>query len=279
MSAPLGDQELLGRAVSVEVGQAGQPTRAWTDLRVTFSVTSTKDRKPNQAKVSVYGLSTDSSARCREKDAVLQLHAGYKVPERLFIGGIDRSWREQQGVDAITYIEASDGGRQFRTAVISKSFTGEVTMRRLLDELATALGIPLGFIDPAFAGMPISSGVTLFGSVRDQLDRLAAQLGQEWFILDGSLVFLLPGKPTSEEGLLLSSDTGLIGSPEPTTDKKKKGLINVVSLLQPGLRPGRRFELRSRQYSGQYRVETVEHTGDNWAQDWYSKVTAREVTT
>jgi hypothetical protein len=52
----------------------------------------------------------------------------------------------------------------------------------------------------------------------------------------------------------------------------------VVSLLQPTIRPGRRFRLESRDYRGIYRAISVEHSGDSgWETDFYTRISARAV--
>jgi hypothetical protein len=267
---------LFGRSFAIAVGPTVELARTWTDLRASFKITQTAQRTPSKATVEIYNLSEDSSTACREKGAVLQVIAGYgDAAGRLFLGGIDRSWREVQQTDSITYIEASDGGRQFRTAFVNKSFSGEVTASRVLNELATAAGLPLGSVGE-LPDVRIAEGLVLSGSVRDQMDRVAVMLGVEWWIQDEQLVVLAGSQHTGESAVVIGPDSGLIGSPTPAQDPKKKGLVEVVSLLQPSIRPGRRFELESRQFDGVYRAESVEHSGDPWAQDWYTKITARE---
>lgn len=268
--------DLWDRCVLVEVGPAGGTARAWSDLRVTFSVKRTLERKPNEAQVSISNLSRDSSAWCRTKGHVLRLSAGYGgVPEQLFIGGIDRAERTETPPDSETKIEAADGGREFRDGRIAKSYAGQVMLSTVLQDLATAMGLGLGFVG-TFADVAVTQGLALTGPARDQLDRVCRSLGMTWSIQDGAIQVVLPSGATPEPAVLLTPDTGLIGSPTPVADKKAKGKIDLICLLQPSLRPGRRFQLESRDFKGIYKAEDVEHKGDTHGQDWCTTITARE---
>lgn len=268
--------DLWDRCVLVEVGPAGGIARSWSQLRVGFSVRRTLQRKPNECQVQVYGLSRDSSSWCRTKGHVLRLMAGYGgAPELLFLGGVDRAVRSEDAPEAVTTVEAADGGREFREARVYKSFTGQIMSSQVIQELATAAGLPLGFIEP-FVDVPITQGVVLAGPVRDNLDKITRSLGLSWSIQDGRLQTLSASGGTPEPSVLLTPDSGLVGSPRPATDKKVKKKIELTCLLQPSLRPGRRFMLESRDYKGVYRCEDVEHRGDTHADDWFTNVTATE---
>jgi len=263
---------LYHRQVAIEVGQAGQVGKRWEGLRMGFSVAKGTGRTPNKATIEVYNLSRDSSAAFNEPGAVVRFLAGYGVPPAIFIGDVDRSVRNPSGVDIVTKIEASDGGRKFRDSRISKTFASELTVANAIEELAAAAGIPIGNLG-AIPDVRIGQGTTLDGPVRDELDRMAAIIGAEWSLHDGELQILTPAQTTPQEAVLLTPDTGLVGSPVPT----KTG-IQVTALLQPKIVPGRRFRLESLRYTGVYKADQVEMSGDSgWANDFYSKIQAHEV--
>ena len=263
---------LYRRQVAVEVGLAGGAAKRWEDLRVSFSVAKGTGRTPNKLTCDAYNLSRASSNAFNEPAAVVRLFAGYGAPQAIFLGDVDRAIRSRNGNDIITRIEGSDGGRKFRDSRISKSFSAEITVEAAIRELASAAGISFGSLG-SIPDVRIGEGTTLDGPVRDELDRLTDMIGAEWSLQDGELQILAPSETTTEASVLLSPDSGLIGSPVPTD----KGL-ELVSLLQPKLAPGRRFQLRSRHFNGVYKVKQVEHVGDSgWAQEFYSKVVAREV--
>jgi len=264
--------DLFGRVVRVEVGLAGQPGRAWEGLRVGFSVKRGVGRTPNKAEVSVYNLTRDSSRACQEAGAIVRLLAGYGAPSEIFTGAIDRAVRNESGVDAETRIEAADGGRAFRSGWISKTFAAGTDTDQILRELAAAAGVSLGHVG-TLPTVRVTSGLTLCGPVRDCLDTLARTVGAEWSLQDGELQLLSPTGTTPEDAVILSPDTGLVGSPVQT----KEG-VELVALLQPTIRPGRRFLLQSRDFRGVYRARDVEHVGDSgWETDFYTRITGTPV--
>uniref|UniRef100_A0A6M3XUG3 Tail protein n=1 Tax=viral metagenome TaxID=1070528 RepID=A0A6M3XUG3_9ZZZZ len=265
----------IGRTVRVEVGLAGGLARSWDGLRTAFSVERTSTRAPNSAKVTLYNLSRDSAAWCRRPGQVLRLSAGYEVPSQLFLGDIDRAERSEAAADCTVEIEATDGGRRFREARISRSYSLEVTASLVLADLATALGVPLGSLG-ALGDVRMGEGLTLVGPVRDNLDRMAILLNAHWSIQDGALQVLGDSDIRAQVGPLLTPQTGLVGSPRPVKDSKKKGQIEVVCLLRPEILPGTRFGLQSRDFSGFYRAEDVKHAGDTHGGEWYTTISARE---
>lgn len=263
-------QLLYGRLVTVEVGQAGQIGRAWSDLRVVFSVDRSVGRTPGKARIDVYNLTRDSSAAFQADGAVVRLLAGYETPVSIFLGDVDRAIRAHAGTEAVTTVEATDGGRKYREARIARTFDAETTAVQVLDELAAAAGLPIGYLGP-LPDVRITQGITLVGPVRDQLDRVVASLGAEWSIQDGDLQVITAAQALPEAAVLLSPGTGLVGSPVANKDG-----IELTALLQPSITPGRRFQLRSRLHSGIYRAERVEHTGDTHGQDFYTRIVAKE---
>ncbi len=264
--------ELFGRVVRVEVGQPGAVGIAYEGLRVVFAVERTAGRALNSAKVQIYGLSATSSARFSEKDAELRLLAGYGVPGQIFIGGIDRAVRKQQGADWITEIEAQDGASTYRGVWISKTWAAQTTTDQILAEIARMAGLPLGYVAP-LPNVTISTPLTVSGPLRSALSALADTVGAEWSIQDGELQVLVPTGGTSSSAVRLSPESGLIDSPQ----KTKEG-VEVVALLQPTITPGRRFVLDSREFKGIYRAKEVRHEGDSgWGQPFYTHIVGTPV--
>jgi len=65
--------------------------------------------------------------------------------------------------------------------------------------------------------------------------------------------------------VLLTPETGLVGSPTPAAD----GRVSAVTLLQPDLVPGRQVEFRTEHVTGHYVCETAAYVGETAGQDWY----------
>lgn len=276
---PYASPALYGRKVEVQVGLPGQQGRAWGDgIRITFEVKAGVGRKPNEAKIEVYGLTRDSAAFCAQTGAMVNLLAGYVEPGLIFQGDIDRSRTVSTRPERVTTIEARDGGRTFSTARISKSYAQATSVLRALDDLAGAMDLTLGAVDAGVQSQQFADGITLHGYCRDSLDTIAQLTATQWSIQDGVLQILQPTGHTGEQAPDIGPDSGLVGSPVPMYDdaRRVKG-IELTCLLTPTLKPGRRFMLRSREFTGIYRCEQVTHVGDSFGGDFFTKIQAKEV--
>jgi len=102
---------------------------------------------------------------------------------------------------------------------------------------------------------------------------------------------------TTRQGIVISADSGLVGSPEreraayegntePKVPKKKskkapKGPNDplkefdgwkVKTLLLPQLNPGDRVQLETRDVNGVFRCDYIQHKGDSHDGDWESEL-------
>lgn len=276
--------ELFGRAIRVTIGPVGQQGRVFTGLRMRFEVHKTADAKPNTLKLSIYNLGDDSrhfienAAKPNAKGAyAVQVEAGYVSDLRVIFQGTlelgssnkrGRHNHHHQGADWVTEIEAADGGQSHRQTILAKSFGPGTSQTTLVHEVAKALGVSIGKIT-GLKGANVNHGRTLSGPAIRELDHLCKSNGVRWSIQDGVLHVLPYGAASDTSAFVISTPTGMIGSPE----KTEKG-IKVVSLLQGAINPARLIDVRARDLSGNYVVEAVTHHGDTHDLDWYSDIEA-----
>lgn len=262
--------ELFGREWSLQVADL-----ELSDFDMSFQVTRTLSAKtPNTAEIKVYNLNADNRSRLQELERVyVSLVAGYRGNTSLiFRGDLRDASSSRDGAGWVTTI-TSDAGRRARKARIVKSFAPGSTVGQVLQEAAKAMGLRLGnstqrVVNAKIAGTDASSffnGYALAGAVEDEIDRLARSCGLEWSVQDDELQFLDFGQPLSQLAVRLTSDSGLIGSPEPGN----KGLCDVRALIIPDLIPGRRVQVESQHIEGFYRIETAKHTGTTSGREWY----------
>ncbi|MEM9407167.1 MAG: hypothetical protein AAGA81_14105 [Acidobacteriota bacterium] len=177
---------------------------------------------------------------------------------------------ELSGVDAITVVEARDGGRGFRQARIEQSFGAGVSVNTVLRACAAALGVGIGNLDQVTGveleagGNIYPEGVVLSGPVSRELTRVLRGLGLRWSVQHGALQLLRGGELLQTEAIRLTPSTSLIGTPEVGA----RGVVRVVSLLTPDLWPGRAIVLESRRVNGRYRARKVTYTGDSHGGEW-----------
>jgi hypothetical protein len=143
------------------------------------------------------------------------------------------------------------------------------------------------------------------------MDKVCEYLGLEWSIQNRDVQIINKGGVFKQKAIVLSSDTGMIGSPEQEaktmTDKAaaKEGITRtqrgvdttyrvdkdgnkqerlrvlgykVKSLLQPTLQPGGYVQVKSVGIDGEFfRIERLTHVGDNYGSEFQTELTLRFV--
>lgn len=266
----MANDTLFNRKASFQFGLPGQLGKYYSGLRLRFKIIKTSDSKPNKSNVQVYNLTKETRTLAEKKGQVFILSAGYETTEEvLFSGDVARIITELDGPDYVTTFEAGDGEKAFQTARLEKSFQEGVDIKDVFNDLITSLGKTIKDIS-SVKSSKIVNGISLSGLSRTHMDELTNRYGLEWSIQDGGVQILESKKATKESAIFLSVDSGLIGVPK----KKEDGSIDLVSLLQPQIRPGRIISLESKFITGQFVCRKVTHTGDTHGQDWYSQIEA-----
>lgn len=265
--------DLFDRYISVTVG-----TRQITGLRMAFKVIQSNKPEPNTVELAIWNLSESSRAALQRPQVPTLIDAGYAGNHAiLFKGDLRRGTSARQGADWVTTLKAGDGEVAYRTARVNESVAPGTLIKDVAKRVAEALGVSAGDaarrIDAAVHRTGLTqytNGAALSGFARDHLTTLCKSLGLEWSIQDGALQILPEGEATNDPAILLTARTGLVGSPAPG----EKGVLKVVSLLQPAIRPGRKINVDAGGGLSFYRVTKVTHQGDTHGQPWYSEAEA-----
>lgn len=250
----------------------------WSDLRVVFEVKRTLGKYPDPAQITVYNLAATTRASFGQGDQV-QLVAGYQGNAGLLYSGqVMDLIINRDGPDWASTFTVRDGDSAWKTKV-NTVFASSAPLTVAVNTVANAMGLlVLPTSQALLQGLRVRGQVVHLGPGHDALSKMLAPYKLNWCLQDGQLVITPTNGTTSEEAVLLSPTTGLVGAPVPMTDKKIKGFaqgfrrLRITSLLEPSLTPGRRVVLQSEQYSGVYRVDAVVHRGDSRGQDWYSVI-------
>jgi hypothetical protein len=280
----------FGRRAYLEVIPAAGGTALRIEgLRITFRVQK-QIKPPNAAEVVVYNLSGSSRARLQEPEQVVRLYAGYDGvvgPKLLYQGDVVGVEHQFPSPESTTKLTARDGYRAERDGVVSLSYTPGVSALQVVRDMAKALGAPEKFFaklkDQKFAG-----GFSFTGRAKDGLQQMLKFLGGEYTIQAGNMKVLDKGEGdnTSKDAVLVTPDSGLIGSPERILSledevkaeaEKKKAGWKIRCLLRTEIEPGSWFAFASRAVprATAFRVEKVEHEGDTHPQGdeaWQSVV-------
>jgi hypothetical protein len=277
--------ELFDRDAVLQVGSTEIKSRLDSGkvqplLRFDFDITKASESSPNTAKITLYNLS-ETNRKSIQKKQFVQLEAGYTNALELLYSGditIAKSYREE--VDWVTEIECGDGGVQYASSRINKSFGKGTSIKNVMKEAFKTLGVDVGNvlnkIDTTTLRKNASqytNGVVLSGKTSKIVDELMTAAGLQWSIQDGAGLALKPEETTEDPIIELNRSSGLIGSPEFGED----GIINVRSLLRGSIKPGRRIKISAGAIDGFFKVQQVRHVGDTWGNDWYTDIEAKEI--
>lgn len=259
--------------VQVAVGPPGAVGREWDQrFYITGEVKKTNGSTPNEAKVEIYNLSPASLQFLETPNMVLQVRAGLTIPSTLFYGDIVKGGVKTKIAhpNQVTTITAKDGKRTFQTAYFTASYPAGTTRTQILTDALAANAVPLGYVG-TLPERVYQAAVAFADPLPDVLDELYEGEEAEWSLQGGAFTLLPDALPTPGNAVLVSAQTGMIGSPE-RTDKGAK-----VKTTQLGaFAPGKPFTIQSKLINGEYRTVSATDMFDTETR-WEVSVTGTEL--
>lgn len=271
--------ELYGRTWELTIGNLD-----FSRLDITFDVRKTTKREPNTAFIEIYNLSPDSRSQVEsERNALVRLKAGYgDSPPLLFVGTARQAYSERREADIVTVVEASDKGLELSSTRINRSYNPGTPVLSVLVDTLSDLDVGQGNVNTFSEAYRARNGTDNFpdgyvvsGSAKRILNNLIRSAGLAWSIQDGVLQLQKPRVALNTPAVLLSSSTGLVGSPtQAAPERGKRPTVNAVSLIQPLLYPGAKVVLQAR-IEGTYEITEVEYSGESRGNGWYANLILR----
>lgn len=255
-------------------------------LRIQFRASKSLQAKPNAMELAVYNLSRETIAAASAPGAQVMLSAGYEGASRLiFLGDMDSVTTERSGADWVTRMQAGDGLDAARLGRRFEAMAKGLKVGDLVERMAGQMSVAAEDAKQKIRAEGVRSGFESFvnglvtqGSVHEQFNRIAEAFGYDWTVQDGALVLLREGEGDGRDAVVLSADTGLVGSPvlgkQPTPTGGVRDVLKLRSLLNGDIQPGRVLKVQAQRLEGWWVCESVQHVGDTHGQDWYSDVEA-----
>jgi hypothetical protein len=222
------------------------------DLDMDFSIISTRQKDPNTAQIVIYNLSEQTKNILTSDHQAIEFFAGYGKGElplvfRGFTFNVQHP-RDVQDPNRRTIIYAGDGQKQFDETRINRTYDAGVEYRKIVEDMAALLGIPLE-IDYWLIPGALLRPRTFNGRVRDELDKVATRFDLDWSIMHNSLQIRPIGSSISTiTATVLKPSTGLMHAEvyERQNRRRRRSLgLRVYSLLEPTLFPGRPFTVEN----------------------------------
>lgn len=260
---------MFGRKVRVIITSSGK-ARQFDNLQVEFEIKRTASKRPSPGKIQIYNLSEDSFNFAKTEDAQISLFAGYEnLVSNIFFGDIDNIKKKANGLDIVSEITARDGGKAYSDGLISKTFT-KASAKKVFESIADEMGLPISFYDERIVYE--FSDYTMFGKPREYMDEVCQIVSASWSIQSGSIVISKIGEKINKRVVLLSPESGLIGSPE-----KEKKVVKVKSQLNGLLEPKSIVKLQSKEFDSFYEIKEATHKGSLYGSEFSTELTLKEV--
>lgn len=256
-------------------------------LRIAFECEKKLDSKPNTGKIQIYNLSEINRAKLETKNIRARVAIGYEglIPRGLlgtgifstrdvptvFIGSVSKVVHKVENPDILTELELGDGLNRYRNTYLDKGYPPGVTNKQIYNDLFDSLGLGRPNID-SVKTRKFANGFSVSGNTWHHLNILTKSDGVSWSIQDERIQILSPNQVTNTGLILISPQTGLIGSPNRT----KEG-IEFKALANPYLLPGKKVKLESRFIVGYFKICKVDHSVDSHYDDSTSSCEATRI--
>lgn len=279
------------RACSLVVADDSGNGLDLANLRITFSTHKGDNETPNGAEFKIYNLAENTLSRIRREFTRIVLQAGYQGNIGVIFDGNIESTRagSDNGVDTWLEITAADADRAYNFSTVNKTLAAGSTPKERIDVCQQAFAGKgagkIGYL-PEFVQQTLPRGKVMYGMARKFMRDEAISNNCSWNFQNGALQMVPEKSYLPGEAVVLTFETGLIGTPEQTNDG-----IEVQCLLNPNLRVGGRIKLDNKSIleakkdskdnsktppaldaDGFYRILSVEYTGDTRGTDWYAKL-------
>lgn len=264
------------------------------NLRIQYEVVKDIQPSPNTANIKIFNLNDQHMAQVRNEFTEVLLNAGYEGGLRLiFRGNIKHAYKYREGNDWILEVDAADGDRDFRTAVINETMAAGTTDQQLLDRCVGSFqhGTKKGHVD-GISRTGRLRGKVVSGNTRNILNTLAEQNDCNWSIQDGQLQIVPVDGVLPSQAIVVNSETGMLGAPE----QDDKG-IKVKSQMNPLYQINGRIQLDNNSIKkkkksteeiaetgtkesgepvrldpdGIYKIIKLTQKGDTHGPDWFSE--------
>lgn len=261
----------FGRVIQLNIGNATESV-IYNNLRITFDVNKTIDAEPNVADITLYNLNqTNRNLITSKHYNHVELYVNYREDDlrMIFKGDIITVTNTQSELDIVTKLKCSDGYRAYTEKTIIKTLSAGHSDDDIVTESLLSFGVQKGHVDlPNNKTLP--RGRVYMCDTREAVSKVAKNNNANWSIQDNQLVIIPKNKAIrNDEGYVISSSTGMIGSPQ----KTNQGL-EVTTLCNPHYKIGAfvRIQSKTEEYNGDYKIQSIKHSGDLLGDGWKSKL-------
>ena len=239
---------------------AGSKSFRSDELDIEFDVPFDNNEEPDVARITIYNLS-ENSINAVSKNKTVTINTGYEGDiGTIFTGTLQKVMTRWQGVDKVTEFTVGDGSQQWLTAEISQTYAEDITASAILRDLTGMFGLELGKLELT-NDITYPKGRVIDAMLKDAIKQIAKETDSRFKISKGK-IYIMPFDRGIQTGVLLKSDTGLIGSPEvfekEESGETKKG-FKIQMFLNHRITVNSMIQVQSETANGVYRVLKGRH--------------------
>ena len=289
--SPLREPAGLVERQLLDTGILGGGSLEFSGLKISFRVKKTESSDPNTCTLTIFNLNEDSRSKINIEKSQLYLFAGYEQDtgeELVFTGNVTNVNDTIQRPNVVSVIDAADGEKELNESKMSVSFKEGVTLFQIFEKVIDTFNLPVKFKKALEFTKKVkyNNGSAFIGQAKALMDLLTADVRLTWSIQNGELKFYENTKADFSSAVVLTTNTGLIGSPTKIkvkkgtrTEEKESDGWKFVSLLQPKIEPGGIVKVTSREIldGSQFKVINVDHDGDSIEGSFQTTVEAMQL--
>lgn len=279
-------------------------------LRIKFAVKRSDSLTPNIADIRVYNLDLDTALQIRSRfdpssgnrnRGRVLLQAGYQGNfGAIFNGNIKQIiLGRESATDTFIDIIAGDGDRAYNFSVVNTTLAAGSTQSDQINAVVTSMtpnGVTAGHIGE-IQNSQLPRGKVMYGAAKNYARSVASNTDTSVSIQNEKLTFVKRTSFLPGQAIELTSNTGMIGTPNQTNIG-----VNVKSLLNPLIVIGGRIKIDNASVQklkidlnirdakqiaasipapqtadGVYYVLAAEHNGDTRGIEWYTSLVTLNV--
>lgn len=247
------------------------------ELDIEFTVPFDDNTEANEAEIVVYNLSKNTVVKLKANEEI-SITAGYGSDTGVIFTGVIASAKTRwRGQDKVTTIKAVDDIKLTERDIESISFKAGVKASYILRTLVGKLNLPVA-VFKTVRDHTYTEAVTVSGGLMSNIQQYAEVCGVSAYI-NKRKVYVRHLSDGDNLGFEVSVDAGLLESPDEFTEEiNNEDYTETVHgvafkmLLEHRVTTAGIVELKSRDFSGKYRVREGQHVCNE--NDFYTEITA-----
>lgn len=260
---------LFDRVIELHIGDT-----LIESLHISFEIEKDESPNPNSCHIEIFNLSPENRAKLSRYSYVpVLLKAGYKGNVSvIFEGDLACCYHIHEDASWKTILTSGEGFIAISSKRTNKSYAKGTPIKTVIKDLAQQMGLPLMNTLNHIKDLKRALSKD-FAAISSPIKDIARLVGKDFCVSvqRQSLQIRKSDEALPQEALSLSSESGLLGSPEPGS----KGEIIVRALLIPELNPGRKVHIKSSSFEGFLTIESVRFNGSNFGELWEAEVVGR----